>query len=754
MYYQKLMKSLCAVLLWPLFNLIPFGLKAQQQVTVISRCGGTNTVVIPNIIDNDLDGMDDRLEQKLLDHFMPVVIQFNNETCPGPALDGTGDSNLIVCHIFPYPQQYTTNTNLSSVVTHPVAVVPSHGLYAGLVWYNPLIIVNTAVLYGQDCGLSGHTADVEGFSFSLKYIGTDTAAGWMYDTVMANWMGGTIQTISHAGTLCEQIETHPYKSVLFPTGLDTVYASPDKHGNYLTISGCGASFICNPGCGGTQIKKNVRNINLGEPNATLIADLGSVYPAYAGNDPWSTSNFLAAQGGNAGAIRDKMIKALTSDFATGQTLTAQQICPLYTQCDGPSGHSDQQFICAGNTYNFYGQNLSSNGVYTHTLTNHYGCDSIITLTLAVGNPSTATLYDITCAGRPYNFNGRQLTATGVYIDTLTSMFGCDSSITLNLTVTPGSNYNASATACVGSTYNFGGQQLTSPGTYVNTFSNVDGCDSIVHLTLSFAGSPTSSSYTAATCSGNSYNFNGRTLTSGGVYTDTLTGSNGCDSVITLTLNVTAAPTYSFSASTCNSTGYTFKGQLLTTSGIYNDTITAFGGCDSIVSLLLTVDSPAVSWAGTSDTVLVNSSSVSLTGGNPAGGSYSGTGVNGNTFYPDSVGPGSYTITYSYSDSLNCSNSVAKTFVVIVSGITETGISEALIYPNPANDKLIIQFTLLSSEEATPMVYDLTGKLITVPFTRQTDRVVLNTASLADGMYWLKFNIAGNPVSKKFVKLAW
>jgi hypothetical protein len=65
------------------------------------------------------------------------------------------------------------------------------------------------MLYGQDCGLLGHTADVEGFNFSVKYIGPDTVAGWMYDTLMHNWTGGTIQTVSHAGTLCEQVETYP-----------------------------------------------------------------------------------------------------------------------------------------------------------------------------------------------------------------------------------------------------------------------------------------------------------------------------------------------------------------------------------------------------------------------------------------------------------------------------------------------------------------------------------------------------------------
>ena len=156
-------------------------LSAQQHVAVMSRCGGVDTVIIPNIIDNDHDGMDDRLEQKLLDKFMPIIIQFSDESCPGPALDGTGDSNLIATRITPYPEQYTRSSSLDSIMIHPVPMVGTKQLHAGLIWYDPFIIVHCAVLYGQDCGALGHTADVEGFHFSIKYIGPDTMAGWMYD---------------------------------------------------------------------------------------------------------------------------------------------------------------------------------------------------------------------------------------------------------------------------------------------------------------------------------------------------------------------------------------------------------------------------------------------------------------------------------------------------------------------------------------------------------------------------------------------
>lgn len=471
------------ILLFLFILLLPgLSLRAQQQVSVISRCGGTDLVTIPSIVDADQDGMDDRLEQKLLQQFMPKIIQFSDESCPGPALDGTGDSNLIVCHIYPIPQQYTRSSSYDSIQIHPVALVPAHQLVPGLIWYYPKVKVNCAVLYGQDCGALGHTADVEGFNFSLKYTGPDTTAGWMYDTIMSHWMGDTIQSVSHAGTLCQHVEVRPMKSLYISWGADSVYASPDKHGNYLTIGGCGSSVICNPGCGATRQLKHVKPVNLGEPGATMVADMGTIYAAYAGNDPWTTANFLNTQGGNAGAIRDKMLLSLSSTFISGHVLTAAEICPLYTRCYGQPGYNFSDYSCAGVSYQFRSRVLTQSGVYRDTMSDVHGCDSVVTLSLAVLPRDTVSYSTAVCAGSSYMFHGQALTASGVYRDTLTDTHGCDSIVRLTLSVYPASGASYQAVSC-DSSYSFHGQQLISSGVYSDTLSDVHGCDSIVVLTL-------------------------------------------------------------------------------------------------------------------------------------------------------------------------------------------------------------------------------------------------------------------------------
>jgi hypothetical protein len=143
--------------------------------------------------------------------------------------------------------------------------------------------------------------------------------------------------------------------------------------------------------------------------------------------------------------------------------------------------------------------------------------------------------------------------------------------------------SSSISASVCGSYNFNGTTLTASGIYKDTLTNAAGCDSIITLTLNMK-SASSSSISASACG--SYNFSGITLTSSGIYTDTLTNAAGCDSIITLTLNMKSASSSSISASVCGS--YNFNGTTLTASGIYTDTLTNAAGCDSIITLTLNI----------------------------------------------------------------------------------------------------------------------------------------------------------------------
>jgi hypothetical protein len=91
-------------------------------------------------------------------------------------------------------------------------------------------------------------------------------------------------------------------------------------------------------------------------------------------------------------------------------------------------------ICQGQVYNEQGFNVSEAGVYTQTLTSVNGCDSIVTLTVSV-NPTFDTTINATInAGETYAEFGFNESEAGTYVQNLQSEAGCDSTITLVLSV--------------------------------------------------------------------------------------------------------------------------------------------------------------------------------------------------------------------------------------------------------------------------------------------------------------------------------
>ena len=77
--------------------------------------------------------------------------------------------------------------------------------------------------------------------------------------------------------------------------------------------------------------------------------------------------------------------------------------------------------------------------------------------------------------------------------------------------------------------------LTAAGTYQATLTNVNGCDSTVTLTLNVNPNVTSTQAITICQNGLPYSWNNQSLTTAGTYQATLTNVNGCDSTVTLTL---------------------------------------------------------------------------------------------------------------------------------------------------------------------------------------------------------------------------
>jgi hypothetical protein len=131
----------------------------------------------------------------------------------------------------------------------------------------------------------------------------------------------------------------------------------------------------------------------------------------------------------------------------------------------------------------------------------------------------------------YMWNGTTYTETGIYIDTIPSLSGCDSIVTLHLTINRSITTEETYVSC--DSYTWNGETYSENGEYVYTTVAANGCDSIVTLHLTILPDATTESETLALCPSElPYEWYGQLLTEEGTYsaTEPYAGME-CDSVI-------------------------------------------------------------------------------------------------------------------------------------------------------------------------------------------------------------------------------
>ena len=136
----------------------------------------------------------------------------------------------------------------------------------------------------------------------------------------------------------------------------------------------------------------------------------------------------------------------------------------------------------------------------------------------------------------YEFDGLMLTESGQYLGEFVAINGCDSLVTLNLTILA-DEVTVTESAC--DSFEFDGELLVSSGEYTASFMNAAGCDSLVTLNLTILESTSSEENTIA-CG--SYEWNNSVFTASGTYEEVFTNAVGCDStaVLNLTISESAA----------------------------------------------------------------------------------------------------------------------------------------------------------------------------------------------------------------------
>ncbi len=151
----------------------------------------------------------------------------------------------------------------------------------------------------------------------------------------------------------------------------------------------------------------------------------------------------------------------------------------------PTEQTIDTSICRGGEYILGNEIYTEAGNYEYKTQSSLGCDSIIYLKLRITEPDTTIYEEFHCEGDRYVGNGIDdiLYSDTVAIKILTSSTGCDSVIRYNINVRPISEVYVDSTIKEGESIVFGGNTISTPGTYTTTDPDQYGCDSITHLNL-------------------------------------------------------------------------------------------------------------------------------------------------------------------------------------------------------------------------------------------------------------------------------
>ncbi|MGV3528253.1 MAG: T9SS type B sorting domain-containing protein, partial [Flavisolibacter sp.] len=252
-----------------------------------------------------------------------------------------------------------------------------------------------------------------------------------------------------------------------------------------------------------------------------------------------------------------------------------------------------QTVCSSALpYDWNGNQYNAAGTYSVTLASQFGCDSVVTLQLTVADVVTSTQAISVCTQQiPYNWNGVDYNAAGTYSQTLATANGCDSIAYLVLTVEDALRDTTEVTVCESSLpYNWKGADRTAAGTYSVTEQNAAGCDVISYLILSVNAATYTTTNVTICQSELPYRWNGNSYTAAGVYSVTFNNANGCDSVVTLNLQVPVVQTGLVTETVCPAQlPYVWNGNSYNAAGTYSVTLKNENGCDSTAILNLLVN---------------------------------------------------------------------------------------------------------------------------------------------------------------------
>lgn len=445
-------------------------------------------------------------------------------------------------------------------------------------------------------------------------------------------------------------------------------------------------------------------------------------PDLSGNNYNGTLQNFALNGQSSNWVQGVI---LTPGVGTSATINATS-CGPYTS---PSG-----------TYVF-----TSSGTYADTILNAAGCDSLLTINLNIGEASFDTIAVDAC-GFYTSPGGQFLTASGNYQDTIVNAAGCDSILSINLTINSGSSNAIAVTSCGNYVSPSGNQTWTVSGVYQDTVLNSVGCDSVITIDLTIGMNSTESLFETA-CDSFVSPSGLYTWTSTGSYLDTIPNAAGCDSILVIGLQINQSSSSAMTVVSCGPYTSPSGNYVWSNSGTYRDTILNQDGCFEYLTLNVDVVEIDTSVVRINRDLIAQASGVSYQWLDCNSNFAPILAANQQTYTPDD--PGTYAVEISDNGCVDTS-----ACFTISSGLSlpdDFSSANMQVYPNPSAGQFVLDLGMVY-EQVEYRLYSLRAKLVLEKRSAKRQYIPLDLSKQPEGVYILEVEIEGRRYSSRISKL--
>ena len=535
-------------------------------------------------------------------------------------------------------------------------------------------------------------------------------------------------TMIVAYNMNENISACENTTLSYPDGSNQVITSNTSHTSFLTsVTGCDSTIFSNV--------TMTPNYNLNE-NINACENSTVTYP-------------------------DGFSESITSSTSHTSNLTTLNGCDsvIVTNVTMVTGYNQSENVSACEnasvTYpDGTSETITSNTSHTSNLLSSTGCDSIIVTNVTMDINYNLNESISVCGQTAYTYPdgfSETITANTSHTSNLITSAGCDSIIVTNITMNPIYSLSENVNACEGFTYSYPdgtSEVITVNTSHTSNLTSVSGCDSTIttNVTMDLNYNTTQD---VDVCSGSTYVYPDGTVSTNilidETYTSLINTIAGCDSLIVTNLTIVSTINTTQNTSICSGDNYTYPDGVSSSNILVDEShisnLISANGCDSIITSNITVNPmPDITTVESNNIITANQSSALYTWLDCDNNNAIITGETNQSFAPSIDG--------NYAVEINLNGCIDTSICTLITlSIHELNSNNLTIYPNPVIDLIHIQSTIDISNVEYEII-DAQGKIIQTGM--MNEQSLIDVSIIATGVYTLRLD-KGELGNIRFVK---